>query len=322
MSGGIFTISLDFELHWGIRDHAEIESHTDQLLGARRAIPAILDQFRTHSIHATWATVGFLFFRSRSDLIAGLPARQPAYVCAELSPYCQIDSIGHAEADDPFHYAPTLIEQIRSTPDQEIASHTFSHYYCMEAGQTLSDFTADLRAAQNIAETYGCKLESLVFPRNQINAAYLSCCRELGITAYRGNEHIWFYQSKNRAAYNHPLRRIFRLLDAYINISGANSYPLPRRDTLPINIPSSRYLRPYSKRFAALEPIRLRRITTAMEIAARSDHIFHLWWHPEQFGVHTDENLASLTTILAKYKELQTRYGMRSRSMKEIARQG
>src|SRR5271170_964441 len=76
---GGFVISLDFELHWGVRDHRTVDQYRDNLLGARQAIPAILDLFKRHGIHATWATVGFLFFESLDSLNAGLPDELPRY---------------------------------------------------------------------------------------------------------------------------------------------------------------------------------------------------------------------------------------------------
>ena len=42
---GNFVISLDFELMWGVRDHATRESYGRNVLGGRQAIPAMLDLF-------------------------------------------------------------------------------------------------------------------------------------------------------------------------------------------------------------------------------------------------------------------------------------
>src|SRR5690606_21331977 len=97
------------------------------------------------------------------------------YVEQQLSAYRYIADvgIGEDESSDPFHYAPTLVEAILDTPHQELATHTFAHYYCNEAGQNAEQFRADLRAAQRSAALFGQQLRSLVFPRNQFNAEYL-----------------------------------------------------------------------------------------------------------------------------------------------------
>jgi hypothetical protein len=68
-----------------------------------------------------------------------------------------------------------------------------------------------------------------------------------------------------------------------------------------------------------LERLRLWRITSAMETAARRRTLFHLWWHPHNFGVDLQENLAFLRDILDHFRTLQDRYGMRSMTMAALA---
>jgi hypothetical protein len=65
---GAFVISLDFELHWGVRDHEPPDGpYHANLLGARKAIPRLLELFEHYGISATWAIVGFLFAESREE---------------------------------------------------------------------------------------------------------------------------------------------------------------------------------------------------------------------------------------------------------------
>jgi hypothetical protein len=316
---GTFVISLDFELIWGVRD-LDTDHNRETLPQTRLVVPRLLKLFQKYEIHATWATVGFLFFENRSELLSSLPVRFPAYVNAPLSPYSAIRSeVGENEDEDSLHYAPSLIRQIISTPYQELATHTFSHYYCLEEGQTVDDFDSDLRAAVKAAEKYNCKIESIVFPRNQYDDSCLKACASNGLLAFRGNESVWFRRSSKRQDHRHWTRRIMRLADAYINISGSNAYPIPVEKSLPINLPASRYLRSYSNRLKALEPLRLQRVISAMTKAALMGQVFHLWWHPEDFSKHMDENFSILERILVKYKELQGSYGMQSLNMGEIA---
>ena len=42
---GQLIISLDFELLWGVRDHADRASYGGNIIGAREAIPHILELF-------------------------------------------------------------------------------------------------------------------------------------------------------------------------------------------------------------------------------------------------------------------------------------
>src|SRR5229473_1007142 len=113
---GALVISLDFELNWGVRDSRRVEPYRENLLGVRRVVPALLELFRKYDIHATWATVGFLFCRTREELLAAAPALRPRYVDRRLSPYPAIGEIGANEQTDPLHYAASLIETIQRFP--------------------------------------------------------------------------------------------------------------------------------------------------------------------------------------------------------------
>jgi len=319
MNNGNFVISLDFEIYWGVRDVVTLEQYEPHLLGVRKAIPGMLKLFTQHKINATFATVGFLFFSDKKELLESLPERKPDYKNPKLSPYNgHFNIVGNNEKKDPLHFGLSLIKQIQDH-GQEIGCHTFSHYYCLEEGQTIEDFKADLQAAKKIAAKNNIILKSFVFPRNQYNSAYLNVCKEEGITSFRGNERSDLFSSKNYGTAT-AFRRPFRLLDAYTNISGHNCYsPEEMKTGDLINIPASRFLRPYSKKLAPLDGLRLKRITNSMAHAAKNNLSYHLWWHPHNFGINTKENLAFLEKILQHYKTLSHKYGFASVSMTQLA---
>jgi peptidoglycan/xylan/chitin deacetylase (PgdA/CDA1 family) len=313
---GVFTVSLDFELHWGVLDHRSIDRYREHLLGARTAIPKLLKLFEAYGVHATWATVGMLFCRTRGELEAAAPSVQPEYLDAKLSPYAALAEVGDNEAADPFHFGAELLERIRGCPGQEVGSQTFSHYYCLEPGQTLAAFRADLAAAKLVAEHRGLELRSLVFPRNQVNPDYLAACAEAGFTCYRSQPGHWLYQPSKRSEESLP-RRGLRFLDAHLPLSGHNAAPWPTGgDGGLIALPASRFLRPFSPTLAGL---RLRRITASLEVAARHGLVYHLWWHPHNFGTHQEQNLAFLRRILDRFRALQQSHGMVGLNMGELA---
>lgn len=316
---GVLVISFDFELYWGVRDTKSLEKYKKNILGERKIIPAILKLFYENNIHATWATVGFLFCKDQKEITKISPNKKPSYTNKKLSPYEHIKKIGFTEVENKLHYAPSLIKLIASSPNQEIGTHTFSHYFCLEKGQNINEFTEDLKSAKQVAEKYKITLKSLVFPRNQINKTYLPACAKEGIIAYRGTESYWIYSARSGEE-EFFIRRLVRLIDAYINISGHNCYSLNSIDrTLPLNIPSSRFLRPYSKKLKFLEWIRLRRILSDMTYAAKKGSIYHLWWHPHNFGINQEENMLFLKKILDHFSTLKTIYGMESLNMEELA---
>ena len=317
MEPGTFVISLDFELLWGMRDKRTVDGYGKNLLGVRDAIPLMLEAFEEHGVKSTFATVGLLFFDTKQELMAALPTTQPQYSNSSLSPYSgHFEQVGEIEAADPYHFAAALIRLIQQYPAHEIACHTFSHYYCLERGQTEAEFSADLDAAIHAASRFGIKLRSFVFPRNQYRENYLKICWDKGITSFRGNERNWLYDARNGEDESN-FRRGLRLLDTWFNLSGDNCHELITER--PLNIPSSRFLRPWNKRFQVLDGLRLRRITRAMDKAAHTGKVFHLWWHPHNFGQDLDRNIDFLKSILKHYSKLNASHSMRSMTMSEVA---
>ena len=59
-----------------------------------------------------------------------------------------------------------------------------------------------------------------------------------------------------------------------------------------------------------------------MRSAARKKEIYHLWWHPHNFGDHPVENLEDLKNILRHYRDLKRQYGFESLTMKGISELG
>lgn len=317
MEQGIFTISLDFELYWGVRDKRSIEQYESNLKGTREAIPKILDLFAANDVHATWATVGMLFFSDKDSLMKANPNVLPTYKNEALSPYKYVERTENIEGD--YHFAPALIQSIAKSQGQEIGSHTYSHYYCLEEGQSVQQFDADILSSKAVAREFDIELKSFVFPRNQWNKEYLSSLSKHGISSYRGNESYWIYNAANQENEG-KLKRLLRLADAYVNISGHNAHTLQySAEEEILNIPSSRFLRPYSKKLSFLDWLRLKRIKASMSYAAISKKVYHLWWHPHNFGANTKENIEFLNKILEHYKYLNKQYGFKSLNMSEIA---
>lgn len=309
-------VSLDFELFWGMQDGWELSEYADHVLGGREAIPRMLALFQKHGIHATWATVGFQFAHSEEELRKFFPDQLPTYANEKLSAYRCFGSIGKNEQEAPCFYAPSLIEKIAATPGQEIGSHTFSHYYCRETGQTTGQFRADMQAARDIGAAYGYALKSVVLPRNQCEPEYTGVLTELGFTAYRDEENDWIHEKVKFR----PLMRILRLADVYLPLTGQGGYAPKIEDGI-VNLVGSRMYKPYFKPLAFLEGLKVRRIKKQMLHAAKHGLTFHLWWHPHNVGVRTDLHMRQLEEIFGCYDELKEKYGMRSLNMGEAAQE-
>jgi peptidoglycan/xylan/chitin deacetylase (PgdA/CDA1 family) len=309
---GQFVISLDFELLWGVRDTSDKTAYGVNVLGARDAVPRMLELFAKNDVRATWATVGFLFCENKEELLASMPTEQPSYDNPRLSNYSYFDEVGENEKADPYYFAPSLVRAIDQTPGQEIGTHTLSHFYCLEDGQTASAFEADIVAAKKLATARSVELKSIVFPRNQFALEHLEVCSKQGITHYRGNPAGWAYRAAKGSEQTHA-RRALRLVDAYSGILGTQTFA--PKNSQPKDVPASRFLRPCAGRLAAFQPSHIATIKRGMTAAAKNDTGYHLWWHPHNFGCNLEDNMAGLADVIAHFSSLRDGLGMRSMAM-------
>ncbi len=317
---GTLVVSLDLELYWGVRDRRSIEGYRENLDAVRQVVPELLALFEAFGVHATWAAVGLLLARDVADATANAPAEEPGYTDANLCPFRYMrGGIGPGVA--AVHFAPELVERILGAPGQELGTHTYSHFYCLEAPRSLAAFRADLEAARAFMKSrFGVAPTSLVFPRNQYSPDHIDVARQVGITAYRGNPENWMYAPRAKGDES-LLRKGARLADAFVPLSRATSVaPGSLGIRPPFNIGASRFFRPWSPAFRQAEPYRLARIEREMVVAAQRGRLYHLWWHPHNFGRHLPENLASLRRVLEAFARLRDEHSMTSESMAEVAR--
>jgi peptidoglycan/xylan/chitin deacetylase (PgdA/CDA1 family) len=315
---GALVVSLDFELHWGMRDHVGRDSPAYADLAPSRDVGlALADLFAERGVRATWATVGLLFASARDELDPFLPERRPHYVQPELDPYAE--PIGADETADPEHLAGSLVDRLAATPGQEVGSHTFSHFYCLEDGQDEADLRADLGAAQAIADRHRLSLTSLVLPRNQWNPRYAGAVLDSGFTCIRGPQPSWGHHARAHDEHR-GVDRAARLLDTYAGLSPppTTSWQAVRGPDGLCDVPASAFLRPYSPRRAPLESLKLRRLVAGLRDAARRGRIFHLWWHPHNFARYPDESFSFLRRLLDEFDRLAGAEGMRSLSMRDV----
>ena len=315
MKKGYLIVSLDFELLWGVHDHETKETFYNQVKGARSVIPKLLDLFSQYNIHATWAMVGMLMADSKDELLDFVPNEVPTYKDTKFSSYQYFDLVGKDEIEDPYHFAASFIDLLSNTNNQEIASHTFSHYYCKSEGQTLSQFAEDMDCAQRMMNRKtGKNATSLVFPRNQYTDEYAKEAAKHGMKCVRGNPKSFAYNGKKLTA------RIVRFLDTYINICGMKCSSI--NDCIEdgyVNIQASRFFRKYNKKLSIFEPLKISCIKRQMKYAAKNNKIFHLWWHPHNISIHSVKSIEQLHEIFNYYRKLKDKYNFESLTMSEMA---
>jgi len=314
---GIFNISLDFELHWGRFDKVALDEKGKLYFDNTRAMfPEMVRLFLEHEIHVTWAIVGMLYHPDATAWRNHIPEELPQYTNKEFSSYEWVQKYGLTEPLDVYHFAPELIELIEPHSVFEMATHTYSHYYCKESGQTAASFRADMEMAKRVAANRGHMLRSLVFPRNQFNNEYLQICTDLGIEVVRSNPAVWYWDENRPESL---LKKIFRTGDAYTGLLGNKIVKLRDIDVnaIPVQLPASRLYRAWTSKSGLLNKLKMKRILNEMTAAAREGAYYHLWWHPHNFGWNPKECLNELNIILTHYKVLEKKYGFMSLTMLE-----
>ena len=68
-------------------------------------------------------------------------------------------------------------------------------------------------------------------------------------------------------------------------------------------------------KLAKIHPLHISIIKQGMKEAAKRNAIYHLWWHPHNFGNNLNDNLNGLKKIVKHFTNLKDLYGMKSKSM-------
>ena len=108
------------------------------------------------------------------------------------------------------------------------------------------------------------------------------------------------------------------MLDSYINIFGNKTYKISGLNNEKfgcLNLPSSSFLRPYNNKLKIFEYLKLQRIKKAMTHAAKNNELYHLWWHPHNFGANLNKNLDNLENIFTHYIKLSNKFNFSSETI-------
>jgi hypothetical protein len=288
---GIFTLSLDFELIWGTLDKRGPNGFREACEIERKyVIDRLLNLFVEFEIPATWCIVGHLML-DRCDKENGAKHRS---IVPPKHSWCE-DWFQHDPCGDektyPLFYARSLVEKIRdcSVP-QEIGSHSFSHVIFGDSGCSAETARSELVASLEAANRLNVRMESFVFPRNQIG--HLNALREHGFRIYRGREPHWS---------NHipvaVLQRLARLSAVFLATEPPVVVPEKTPEGL-WNVPASMLYFPMHgiRRMVPLH-LRVSRAIKGLDAAARRKRIFHLWFHPTNLAEEMETMFIGLRKI-------------------------
>ncbi|MCD2136464.1 polysaccharide deacetylase family protein [Salinicoccus halitifaciens] len=308
---------MDFEIFWGFIDFRDRDKHWSRLRRTPDVASKLIDVFEENEMKVTWSTVGMLMLEDSDDLKRVVRDFEvPNYTDPKRNNYNTFMGLmSNPQYSDGVFFARELVEKLKASKYQDIGTHTFSHYYCLEKGQKNDEFQKDLSIALAVAEDNGINIESIVFPKNQYNAGTLALLKAHGIASYRGNPDQYIY--KTRPVDNLAIRAA-HLLDTYWNIAGHITHTAPKAGDGLYNIKASRFLRPVTERNRMFKNLQLRRIKKEMTHAAKNNHYYHLWWHPHNFSGLPEENISYLREIIDHFKYLNKTYDFRSESMESF----
>lgn len=111
----------------------------------------------------SWSTVGFLMVGNAEELNE-LTSRiaKPKYSKRELDNYFNFSHVEEENFCEGVFFASDIVEKLKQSKFQTIGTHSFSHYYCLEEGQTVKEFSDDLRIAKEISDEKGIEMRSIV----------------------------------------------------------------------------------------------------------------------------------------------------------------
>ncbi len=310
MKKGKFVISLDTEIAWGWLPFEEKRKSFYPLYEkTREVIDRLIVLFEKYDIPATWAIVGKMIEKEDS--------RNRVLEIADFFPHLSNKKINNDpelnKKENPYLVAPDIIEKIIASKVQhEIATHSYHHIHFGRYGKEQRALVEkDIDAFLEVFDSYDRKIESIVFPRNDIG--FVDLLSEKGLRNYRGIDKVWY------ANWPSPFKKILQPLDGILPTAPEVVDPIENPDGM-INIPGSMLFR--IRHFGIRKNIPVGILKTkgikGLEAAVRKNKIFHLWFHPFNFGYKMDEHLNAFEAVLSKAAELRKSGQLDTVCMKDI----
>lgn len=303
---GLFTFSLDFELAWGTRGRPKAPAMPPFFRGTRSAIRGLLRRFEQYDVSATWAVVGALLLRSEDGR-----TRHPWLADPRFDNVPAGDSRSH-----PFWYADDVVDALLNCRvPQEIGCHTLTHAFVDPQPAGREAFREELQRFLELFQELGWERpRSFIFPKAKMG--HFDVLEEMGFRCYRGPESKWFESLPGEV-----VRAGIRLLDARMACRPRVDRPQLAGQRLWM-IPASQFYSPFMSvgKYVSLEA-RVRTAVRGLQSAARTGGVFHLWTHPFNLGVRSEELLAGLDRILSEAARLRDAGEIDILPMGEIAEQ-
>lgn len=288
---GVFTISLDTELAWGMFDQGNVDRYEEAYRNTPEVIDRLCELFDEYEIPATWAIVSHLLEDCDGDHSDRTP---PDFEWFD-------DWFGElpcaSEMDKNLWYAPWLLDRIQDCEtEQEIGLHGSTHMQLGADGCSRQHAEEEIGVAVETLRSHGVEPKSFVFPRNDIG--HVDVLREHSIEVYRRKDARWYESVSMPSAVKPPLRF------ADEAIRGTPPVVEPRERNGMVEISGSQVFRPshggwqYTPGESSVA-----RAKKGLERAAQTGGVFHLWFHPFNLGHEPERDLERVERVLTEVRD-------------------
>ncbi len=297
LNKGVFTISIDLELAWGIADKPISADIRKCLSHEREIVKRLLELFNKYNISATWGIVGHLL-----DNIAYNGDTNPLpQITRPILKNTGFDWFAEypKRNSDPLWYGKDIMEMIlEASPNQDICSHSYSPIPFDEKDININAAISDIINAKRIHEKFNLPFNVMIFPRNV--AGFRKILHQYGIKAYRGKTKFWYDKIPSTI-----ITRSFNLLYMILGITPKTVLPCVDEAGL-ISISDSMLL--YSRKgirrlIPNNNPAKISQ--KGLTKAIKKQEVFHLWFHPANFYYDTDIQLMIFEKILTHASDLR-----------------
>ncbi|MFX0203839.1 MAG: hypothetical protein ACFFCW_47680, partial [Candidatus Hodarchaeota archaeon] len=200
-------------------------------------------------------------------------------------------------------YGRDIVDAIRNCQvAQEIGCHSFSHISYDEGNCSIAAVASDLEHCRTAFQALDLTCKAFVYPFNRVG--HLRLLPRHGFICYRGPE----LHTHMRSHFLTPLLKACRLLCRLF------AGPPVLRPTLKykelVNIQASMLFRvpeiKSPKVWRTILDFQVKSAKQGLSKAARTGRVFHLWFHPFQFGHRTKEMLGALDEVLSSASRLRS----------------
>jgi len=214
----------------------------------------------------------------------------------------------------PHWYAEDILNRIRDCPvAQEIGCHTLTHLYVDTTPAGRPELADELDLFLELFDELQLpKPRSFVYPKHY--QAHYDLLADRDFYAFRGPEDRWYEHLPGTL----PAAGL-RLIDSVTALTPQVRHCRHYGKNLWM-IPASQFFAPFMGvgKYVPLHS-RIKKAIRGLNAAAAHHGVFHLWTHPFNLGLHIDELLGGLRTILQHAAMLQSNRKLAIQTMTEAA---